>query len=233
MTISAQLDQVRASIAEAAQHAGRNPASVALLAVSKTFGPRAVIEAADAGQREFGENYVQEVLEKIAAVKASRPDLALVWHFIGPLQSNKTRAIAEQVDWVHSVDRLKIAQRLSDQRPVHLPPLDICLQVNVSGEASKRGVRPDELLALAAAVTGLPRLRLRGLMAIPEPVADPVLQRKPFAQLRQLQQQLGAIGIDTDTLSMGMSADVAAAIAEGATIVRIGTSIFGQRDYAH
>jgi pyridoxal phosphate enzyme (YggS family) len=233
MTISAQLDQVRASIAEAAQHAGRNPASVALLAVSKTFGPRAVIEAADAGQREFGENYVQEVLEKIAAVKASRPDLALVWHFIGPLQSNKTRAIAEQVDWVHSVDRLKIAQRLSDQRPVHLPPLNICLQVNVSGEASKRGVRPDELLALAAAVTGLPRLRLRGLMAIPEPVADPVLQRKPFAQLRQLQQQLGAIGIDTDTLSMGMSADVAAAIAEGATIVRIGTSIFGQRDYAH
>lgn len=134
---------------------------------------------------------------------------------------------------MHSVDRLKIAQRLSDQRPVHLPPLNICLQVNVSGEASKRGVRPDELLALAAAVTGLPRLRLRGLMAIPEPVADPVLQRKPFAQLRQLQQQLGAIGIDTDTLSMGMSADVAAAIAEGATIVRIGTSIFGQRDYAH
>ncbi len=233
MTISAQLDQVRASIAEAAQHAGRNPASVALLAVSKTFGPRAVIEAADAGQREFGENYVQEVLEKIAAVKASRPDLALVWHFIGPLQSNKTRAIAEQVDWVHSVDRLKIAQRLSDQRPVHLPPLNICLQVNVSGEASKRGVRPDELLALAAAVTGLPRLRLRGLMAIPEPVADPVLQRKPFTQLRQLQQQLRAIGIDTDTLSMGMSADMAAAIAEGATIVRIGTSIFGQRDYAH
>jgi len=190
-----------------------------------------VIEAADAGQREFGENYVQEALEKIAAVKARRPDLDLIWHFIGPLQSNKTRPVAEQVDWVHSVDRLKIAQRLSEQRPLHLPPLNICVQVNVSGEASKSGVPPDALLVLAAQVAVLPRLRLRGLMAIPEPVEDPALQRQPFAKLCQLQQRLREAGIHTDTLSMGMSADMSAAIAEGATIVRIGTAIFGKRDY--
>ena len=232
MRISAQLAQVREGIAEAARRVGRAPESVNLLAVSKTFGPEAVIEAADAGQREFGENYVQEALDKIAAVKARRPDLDLIWHFIGPLQSNKTRPVAEQVDWVHSVDRLKIAQRLSDQRPDSLPPLNICLQVNVSGETSKSGVTPEELPALASAVTSLPRLRLRGLMAIPEPEDDPVLQRRPFALLRDLQQQLSTDGIFTDTLSMGMSADMAAAIAEGATIVRIGTAIFGQRDYA-
>ncbi len=231
MTISAQLAQVREGIARAARAAGRDPASVSLLAVSKTFGPVAVIEAAEAGQRDFGENYVQEALEKIAAVKAQRPDLDLIWHFIGPLQSNKTRPVAEQVGWVHSVDRLKIAQRLSEQRPEHLPPLNICLQVNVSGEASKSGVAPDELLALAAEVVGLPRLRLRGLMAIPEPAEDPLLQRRPFAELRQLQQRLREAGIPTDTLSMGMSADMPAAIAEGATIVRIGTAIFGKRDY--
>ena len=231
MTISAHLVQVRKAISEAARVAGRAPDSVSLLAVSKTFGPEAVIEAADAGQREFGENYVQEALDKIASVKALRPDLDLVWHFIGPLQSNKTRLVAEQVDWVHSVDRIKIAQRLSDQRPDSLPPLNICLQVNVSGEVSKSGVAPEELLALAAAVTGMPRLRLRGLMAIPEPEDDPVLQRRPFSLLRELQQQLSAAGILTDTLSMGMSADMAAAITEGATIVRIGTTIFGRRDY--
>jgi len=231
MTISAHLVQVRKAISEAARVAGRAPDSVSLLAVSKTFGPEAVIEAADAGQCEFGENYVQEALDKIASVKALRPDLDLVWHFIGPLQSNKTRLVAEQVDWVHSVDRIKIAQRLSDQRPDRLPPLNICLQVNVSGEVSKSGVAPEELLALAAAVTGMPRLRLRGLMAIPEPEDDPVLQRRPFSLLRELQQQLSAAGILTDTLSMGMSADMAAAITEGATIVRIGTAIFGRRDY--
>jgi PLP dependent protein len=231
MTISAHLVQVRKAISEAARVAGRAPDSVSLLAVSKTFGPEAVIEAADAGQCEFGENYVQEALDKIASVKALRPDLDLVWHFIGPLQSNKTRLVAEQVDWVHSVDRIKIAQRLSDQRPDSLPPLNICLQVNVSGEVSKSGVAPEELLALAAAVTGMPRLRLRGLMAIPEPEDDPVLQRRPFSLLRELQQQLSAAGILTDTLSMGMSADMAAAITEGATIVRIGTAIFGRRDY--
>lgn len=231
MIISAQLAQVRALIAEAAHGAGRDPASVSLLAVSKTFGSESVIEAADAGQREFGENYVQEAVDKIAAVKALRPDLSLVWHFIGPLQSNKTRLVAEQFDWVHSVDRLKIAQRLSEQRPQNLPALNICLQVNVSGEASKSGVAPDELIALATQVAALPRLRLRGLMAIPEPVDDPALQRKPFALLRQLQQQMKKAGIDTDTLSMGMSADMGAAIAEGATLVRIGTAIFGQRHY--
>lgn len=231
MTISAHLAQVRDGIALAARAAGRDPSSVTLLAVSKTFGPEAVIEAADAGQREFGENYVQEAQEKIAAVKARRPDLDLIWHFIGPLQSNKTRPVAEQVDWVHSVDRLKIAQRLSEQRPLHLPPLNICVQVNVSGEASKSGVPPDALLVLAAQVAVLPRLRLRGLMAIPEPVEDPALQRQPFAKLCQLQQRLREAGIHTDTLSMGMSADMSAAIAEGATIVRIGTAIFGKRDY--
>ena len=231
MTISAQIARVRDSIARAARAAGRDPATVSLLAVSKTFGPEAVIEAADAGQREFGENYLQEAVEKMAAVKAQRPDLALSWHFIGPLQSNKTRPAAEHFDWVHSVDRLKIAQRLSDQRPEGLAPLNICLQVNVSGEASKSGVAPQELPALAAAVAALPRVRLRGLMAIPEPEDDPVQQRKPFAMLAQLQQQLRALGIATDTLSMGMSADMPAAIAEGATIVRIGTAIFGKRDY--
>ena len=231
MTISAHLAQVREGIASAAKDADRDPASVTLLAVSKTFGPEAVIEAADADQREFGENYVQEALDKIASLKALRPDLDLVWHFIGPLQSNKTRSVAEQVDWVHSVDRIKIAQRLSDQRPESLPPLNICLQVNVSGEASKSGVAPEELPALAAAVKDMPRLRLRGLMAIPEPEDDPVLQRRPFALLRELQQQLSVAGILTDVLSMGMSADMAAAIAEGATIVRIGTAIFGRRDY--
>ncbi len=231
MSISAQLARVRASIAEAAHSSGRDPASVCLLAVSKTFGPEAVIEAADAGQREFGENYVQEAIDKIASVNAARPDLSLIWHFIGPLQSNKTRVVAEQIDWVHSVDRVKIAQRLSDQRPPHLPPLNICLQVNVSGEDSKSGVAPEALLALASEVAGLPRLRLRGLMAIPEPAEDPEAQRRPFALLRTLQQQLHAAGIPTDTLSMGMSADMTAAIAEGATIVRIGTAIFGKRDY--
>ena len=231
MTISAHLVQVRKAISEAARVAGRAPDSVSLLAVSKTFGPEAVIEAADAGQREFGENYVQEALDKIASVKALRPDLDLVWHFIGPLQSNKTRLVAEQVDWVHSVDRIKIAQRLSDQRPDSLPPLNICLQVNVTGEVSKSGVAPKELLALAAAVKGMPRRRLRGLMASPEPEDDPVLQRRPFSLLRELQQQLSAAGILTDTLSMGMSADMAAAITEGATIVRVGTAIFGRRDY--
>jgi len=205
---------------------------VSLLAVSKTFGPDAVITAADAGQRAFGENYLQEALDKQQAVAARRPDLDLDWHFIGPIQSNKTRPLAEHFNWAHAVDREKIARRLSEQRPADLPPLNICLQVNVSGEASKSGVAPADLPALAQAVAALPRLRLRGLMAIPEPAQDIEAQRKPFAQLRALQQQLRAIGIDTDTLSMGMSADMPAAIAEGATIVRIGTAIFGQRDYA-
>jgi pyridoxal phosphate enzyme (YggS family) len=232
MSISARLDQVRQSIAAAARDAARPPDSVLLIAVSKTFGSDAVIAAADAGQRMFGENYLQEALEKKLAVAAARPDLALEWHFIGPIQSNKTRPIAENFDWVHAVDREKIAQRLSDQRPAHLPPLQICLQVNVSGEDSKSGVSPDELLPLARAVSAMPHLQLRGLMAIPEPTEDPERQRAPFLLLRQLAQQLREAGIETDTLSMGMSADMAAAIAEGATMVRVGTAIFGQRDYA-
>lgn len=232
MAISNNLQEVRALIDRAARDAGREPASVSLLAVSKTFGPEAVVEAAEAGQRAFGENYLQEALEKQQAVQALRPDLALDWHFIGPIQSNKTRPVAEHFAWAHAVDREKIARRLSEQRPVDLPPLNICLQVNVSGEASKSGVAPADLPALAQAVAGLPKLRLRGLMAIPEPADDPEAQRKPFVLLRELQQQLAAIGIATDTLSMGMSSDMQAAIAEGATIVRIGTAIFGKRDYS-
>ncbi len=203
-----------------------------LLAVSKTFDAGAVIEAADAGQLAFGENYLQEALDKQQAVQSLRPDLKLEWHFIGPIQSNKTRPVAEHFAWAHAVDREKIARRLSEQRPARLPPLNICLQVNVSGEASKSGVTPEELPALAQTVAMLPNLRLRGLMAIPEPADDHESQRKPFALLRELQQQLASSGVETDTLSMGMTADIQAAIAEGATIVRIGTAIFGKRDYA-
>ena len=232
MTIPANLQAVQQAIASAAQAAGREPGSILLLAVSKTFGADAVIAAADAGQQAFGENYLQEAVDKIEAVRQLRPDLQLAWHFIGPLQSNKTRPVAEHFDWVHAVDREKIAQRLSDQRPAHLPPLNICLQVNVSGEASKSGVTPAELPALAHAVNSMPHLKLRGLMAIPEPAQTEAEQRVPFAQLRLLQQQLAAEGIPTDTLSMGMSADMGAAIAEGANIVRIGTAIFGKRTYA-
>jgi pyridoxal phosphate enzyme (YggS family) len=232
MSIAENIAKTRLTIRQAAAQHGRNPASVLLLAVSKTFGAEAVIDAADAGQIAFGENYLQEALDKQQAVKTLRPDLALEWHFIGPIQSNKTRPIAEHFAWAHAVDREKIARRLSEQRPPDLPPLNICLQVNVSGEDSKSGVTPTEVLALAQAVATLPGLQLRGLMAIPEPAEDVESQRKPFALLRALQQQLTEAGIPTDTLSMGMSADMDAAIAEGATIVRIGTAIFGKRDYA-
>ena len=232
MSIADNIARVRQAIAQAATTAGRAAADVQLLAVSKTFGPDAVIEAAHAGQLAFGENYLQEALDKMQAVREQQPDLSLAWHFIGPIQSNKTRPIAEHFDWVHSVDREKIAQRLSDQRPDSLPPLNICLQVNVSGEDSKSGVAPEDVLPLAKSIAGLPRLRLRGLMAIPEPAETLEAQRPPFRALRELQAQLAAQGIVTDTLSMGMSADMAAAIAEGATIVRVGTAIFGKRDYA-
>lgn len=232
MSISAHIEQVGQAIAAAAQAAGRDPKSVSLIAVSKTFGPEAVIAAADAGQRAFGENYLQEAVDKMRAVRSARPDLDLEWHFIGPIQSNKTRSVAEHFDWVHAVDREKIAKRLSEQRPSTLPPLQICLQVNVSGEESKSGVSPTDVIPLARAVSAMPGLRLRGLMAIPEPSEDPLKQRAPFNQLRQLAQQLREAGIETDTLSMGMSADMPAAIAEGATMVRIGTAIFGKRDYA-
>jgi pyridoxal phosphate enzyme (YggS family) len=198
---------------------------VALLAVSKTQ-PAAVIAAlAAAGQRQFGENYLQEALEKIEALR----QLDLEWHFIGPLQSNKTRGIAENFAWVHSLDRLKLAQRLSEQRPDTLPALNICLQVNISDEASKRGLNAVELADVAHAVAELPRLRLRGLMAIPAPSTDFVAQRGSFTHLRELQATLIATGVELDTLSMGMSDDLEAAIAEGATIVRVGTAIFGPR----
>lgn len=212
-------------IARAAEAAGRDVAEVRLLAVSKTWPADSVREAAAAGQRAFGENYVQEGAEKVDALAG----LGLEWHFIGPLQSNKTRLVANRFAWVHSIDRLKIAERLSAQRDAHLPPLEVCIQVNVSGEASKSGVAPGELPELAHAVAGLPRLRLRGLMAIPEPTSDVALQRARFATLRQLRDQLNADGLALDTLSMGMSDDLEAAIAEGSTMVRVGTAIFGSR----
>jgi PLP dependent protein len=224
-TIAENIAKVGVRIREAAQASQRDCGSIGLLAVSKTKPAAAVREAFAAGAQDFGENYLQEALEK----QSELSDLPLIWHFIGPIQSNKTKAIAEHFAWVHSVDRLKIAQRLSEQRPAHLPALNICLQVNVSGEASKSGCAPDELAALAHAVTQLTNLRLRGLMTIPEPTDDPIEQRSAFAHLNALQQDLN---LGLDTLSMGMSHDLEAAIAEGATWVRIGTALFGARDYS-
>ena len=209
-----------------ARAAQRRPEAIALLAVSKTFAAAAVREAFQAGQRAFGESYVQEALDKIAALRDIDPE----WHFIGPIQSNKTRAIAENFVWAHGVDRLKIAERLSAQRPQNLPPLNVCIQVNVSGEGSKSGVAPGDVEGLAKAVVRLPHLRLRGLMAIPAPAEDMEAQRKPFAQLRELMRQLNTQGLALDTLSMGMSHDLVAAVLEGATIVRVGTAIFGARN---
>lgn len=220
------LSKVRARIAAATTRSGRVADAVQLLAVSKTKPVTMIRHAYAAGQRAFGENYVQEGVEKAAALA----DLDIEWHFIGPLQSNKTRVVAESFAWVHGVEREKIARRLSEQRPSHLPPINICLQVNISGESSKAGVAPDALAALAKAVSGLPAIRLRGLMAIPAPTTDPAAQRQPFARLRELLLQLQNQHPDLDTLSMGMSADLEAAISEGATIVRIGTDIFGARD---
>jgi PLP dependent protein len=230
-TITLNMQAVGEVIATAAAEARRPRDSVRLLAVSKTFGPEAVIEAASAGQRAFGENYVQEGVDKVRAVAATLPDLPLEWHFIGPIQSNKTRPIAEHFDWVHTVEREKIAQRLAEQRPEARGPLNVCLQVNISGEASKSGVAPDEVAALARSVAALPQLRLRGLMAIPEPTEDFMAQRAAFAALRTLYDELRAQGFVLDTLSMGMSADLRAAILEGATIVRVGSAIFGARHY--
>ena len=200
-----------------------------LLAVTKTCPGVSVREAVAAGQRDFGENYVQEAVGKIAELADLRAQIR--WHLIGPLQSNKAREVATHFDWVHAVDRMKLAQRLSDLRPPALPPLQVCLQVNISGEASKSGVAPAEVLALARAVAAVPRLCLRGLMAIPEPAEGFEAQRAPFARMRELLAQLNAAGLKCDTLSMGMSGDLEAAIAEGATIVRVGTAIFGARDY--
>ena len=224
-TISTNLQAVRARIAAAAQLAGRAVEDIRLLAVSKTFPPERIREAALAGQIAFGENYLQEALPKLDALA----DLALTWHFIGPLQSNKTRPVAEHFSWVHGIERLKIAERLSAARGAARPPLQVCIQVNVSGEASKSGVSPGETAALAHAVAGLPNLRLRGLMAIPEPTDDMPLARQRFAMLRELREVLNKAGMALDTLSMGMSHDMEAAILEGATIVRVGTAIFGER----
>jgi pyridoxal phosphate enzyme (YggS family) len=224
-TIASNLQAVRDAIKAAAAGAGRQANEISLLAVSKTFPPDALRAACIAGQTRFAESYVQEALDKIAALR----DMPIEWHYIGPIQSNKTRAIAENFAWVHSVDRLKIAERLSEQRPAQLPELQVCLQVNISMEASKSGVAPDEAGALAHAIAKLPRLKLRGLMAVPAPGDDFAAQRLPFAQLRGLRDQLNRQGLRLDTLSMGMSHDFAAAIAEGATIVRIGTAIFGKR----
>ncbi|HUG22892.1 YggS family pyridoxal phosphate-dependent enzyme [Piscinibacter sp.] len=225
-TIADNIQQVRARIAAACAAAQRPVQSVTLLAVGKTFSAGALRQAHAAGQRAFGENYVQEAVDKIDTL-ADLPDAQ--WHLIGPLQSNKTRVVAERFDWVHSVERLKVAQRLSEQRPAHKPPLQVCLQVNISGEASKSGLAPDAVAAVAHAVAELPRLRLRGLMAIPEPVGDFDAQRAPHRALRELLERLRADGLALDTLSMGMSADLEAAIAEGATLVRVGSAIFGAR----
>ncbi|MCZ4305622.1 YggS family pyridoxal phosphate-dependent enzyme [Zoogloeaceae bacterium G21618-S1] len=224
-SIATNLQAVNARIAAAAKACGRMPGDIQLLAVSKTWPAECVAEAADAGQHAFGENYVPEGSGK-AATLAERQ---LTWHFIGPLQSNKTRLVANAFDWVHSIDRLKIAERLSAQRDVGRPPLNVCLQVNVSGEASKSGVAPEEVAALAQAVSVLPGLRLRGLMAIPEPTDDLSVLKQRFGQVRALRDALNGEGMALDTLSMGMSHDLEAAIAEGATMVRVGTAIFGAR----
>jgi pyridoxal phosphate enzyme (YggS family) len=229
--IADKLHLVRRRLAAACAAAERPVESVTLLAVSKTFGPAAVHEAVAAGARCFGENYVQEGIAKIAALAELRAQLE--WHLIGPVQSNKTRIVAEQFDWVHTLDRLKLAQRLNDQRPAGAAPLQVCVQVNTSGEASKGGVAPGDVAALARAVAALPRLRLRGLMAIPEPAAGFAAQRAPHRALRELLEHMNRTeGLALDTLSMGMSADLEAAVAEGATLVRVGTAIFGSRDAA-
>ncbi len=224
--IDDKLAKVTARIHQAASAAGRDPQSVQLIAVSKTQPPEAVADAYAWGQRRFGENYLQEALEKQSALSDLRD---LEWHFIGPIQSNKTRAIAEKFHWVHSVDRLKIAQRLNEQRPEHLAPLNICVQVNIDDESTKSGVSLAELPALVTAIAPLTRLKVRGLMAIPAATNDPDQQRRAFAKLRAALQVLNLQGLRMDTLSMGMSGDMEAAIAEGATFVRVGTDIFGVR----
>ena len=230
--IAINLQAVRERIAKAAQAAVRPPDAIALLAVSKTKPLADILCAAAAGQCEFGENYAQEgVTKMIAAQQSALLKRDLTWHFIGPLQSNKTRLVAENYAWVHSIERLKIAQRLSEQRPANLPALQVCVQVNVSAEASKSGCAPQNALALCRAVAALPRLRLRGLMTIPQASDEEPAQRAPFRQLREIYESIRAAGVPLDTLSMGMSHDLEAAVAEGATIVRIGTAIFGERNY--
>lgn len=228
-TIESNLQGVQERLRRACEDAGRDVTEVTLLAVSKTFGPDAVREAMAAGQTAFGENYIQEGVEKILLLRESDPAARLSWHCIGPVQSNKTRLVAAHFDWVQSVDRLKIAERLSEQRPPGLAPLQVCLQVNVDGGATKSGVNPAELPALAAAVAVLPGLRLRGLMCIPEPAEGFEAQRAVFAQARALYDDLRARGLPLDTLSMGMSDDLDAAVSSGSTLVRVGRAIFGSR----
>lgn len=225
--IADNLHAVAQRIAQACQQCDRPVDAVRLLAVSKTFGPDAVQAAFDAGQRAFGENYIQEAVEKITALQ----HLPIEWHCIGPIQSNKTRLVAEHFQWVHTVDRLKIAQRLSEQRPAHLPPLQVCIQVNVDGGPTKSGVAPQEAAALAAAVAALPRLQLRGIMCIPEPAPDFVAARAVFMSAKAVFDAVKAQGLPLDTLSMGMSGDLDAAIAGGSTMVRVGSAIFGARHY--
>jgi hypothetical protein len=224
-TLTSALQTVRARIERAARAAGRDSSEIQLLAVSKTWPAPILRDAWNAGQRAFGENYAQEAVQKMGQLS----ELAIEWHFIGPVQSNKTRVLAEGFAWVHCIDREGIAARLSAARPSHLPPLNVCLQVNVSGEVTKGGVAPSEVCRLAHAVAGLPQLCLRGLMALPRPERDPDAQRKWFRMLRELRDAIVVEGIALDTLSMGMSDDLEAAILEGATIVRIGTAIFGPR----
>jgi PLP dependent protein len=219
------LQGVKSRIAKAATQAGRDPRDILLLAVSKTFPPERIRKTSADGQTHFGENYLQEALEKMDALA----DLPITWHFIGPIQSNKTRLIAERFAWVHSIERSKIAERLAAQRPTHLPALQVCIQVNTSGERSKSGCAPDEVIALARDIAKLPNLRLRGLMTVPEPTDDLILQRSRFESLAAMLKQGVAAGIPMDTLSMGMSMDLEQAIAAGATIVRVGTAIFGAR----
>jgi pyridoxal phosphate enzyme (YggS family) len=227
--IDANLQAVVARIRDAARAAGRDPATVHLLAVTKTQPPSAVEAAFAAGQRGFGENYVQEAIDKQAALSGRGAAPGCTWHLIGPLQSNKTRVVAQAFDWVHTVDREKVARRLSEARADDVPPLNVLIQVNVSGEATKSGVAPGEAAALAREVASLPRLRLRGLMAIPEPTPDVALQRERFRTVRELFDRMNAEGLALDTLSLGMSQDLEAAVAEGSTLVRIGTAIFGER----
>ncbi len=233
-TIANNLQQVLGRIAQAITASGRAPASVNLLAVSKTFGSDAVVEAVAAGQTAFGENYIQEGVDKITALRAALPDARLQWHCIGPVQSNKTRLVAEHFDWVHTVDRLKIAERLSAQRPAHLPPLQVCVQVNMDGGNTKSGVAPADALGLVCAVAKLPRLRVRGLMSIPDHAPDFEAQLAIHTSARSLFDQICARaepGLeDFDTLSMGMTADLEAAIQAGSTMVRVGTGIFGGRN---
>ncbi|EKO3469228.1 YggS family pyridoxal phosphate-dependent enzyme [Vibrio fluvialis] len=231
-SIQQNLEHITSQIENAQQKCGRPRSSVQLLAVSKTKPVEAILEAAQAGQRAFGENYVQEGCDKVQFFAEHHPELDLEWHFIGPLQSNKTRLIAEHFDWMHTIDRAKIAQRLNEQRPAHLPPLQVLIQVNTSGEVSKSGISENDLFTLAELISGLPNLTLRGLMSIPENVPDYPSQLAAFRQLAALKDRLAEKYDGIDTLSMGMSGDMEAAIEAGSTIVRIGTAIFGQRDYS-